>query len=83
MISIGGDDWEAVVRDLDYLARHVAEHGAQCGSISGGYSGNHIVEVVEHPDMTHDRYFEELATHLAEERVREQNFGPKPGSTLA
>lgn len=64
-IHIGGDTWDEVIRDLKYLAEHVEDHGPTCSSVCGGPSGNHIVTVTRHPDMTHERYHEQNDAYLA------------------
>jgi len=70
-IKIGGDTWRDVLRDLLDTARHVEQHGPQCNSVSGGYSTNHIVDVRVDPDMTHDRYVDQLEAYLAEQLAAE------------
>lgn len=67
-IKIGGDSWADVLRHLDELSRHIPEHGQECNSVSGGYSGNHWVTCYHDLDMTHDKYFELLDAHLASTR---------------
>jgi len=72
-IHIGGDTWKDVIHDLLDLARHVEDHGEKCGSTSGSPSCNHSVTIVVRPEMTHDRYIEELGAYLAERDKEKAN----------
>ena len=67
-IEISGDTWEAVLSDLDYLAGHIKEHGPTCKSVMGGCDSGHIVTITHLPDMTHDRYMDELSKYLEKQR---------------
>jgi hypothetical protein len=69
VLRIGADEWNGVLREVDWIRREIEEHGPTCTSVSGGPDSNHIVEIAERPEMTHDRYFEELETHLAAVRL--------------
>lgn len=64
-ISIGADDWDTARRELLEVADHIAQHGPECSSVSGGYSAGHAVTITERPEMTHDSYFEALEAYLA------------------
>lgn len=74
-ITIGGDTWADVLRDVRDLASHIPEHGPACNSVSGGPGGNHIVTVRVDETMTHDRYFKELDAYL-EETKKAENLVP-------
>ena len=64
-IHIGSDTWEDAAREVERVLSHVVEHGQRCGLVSGGYSTGASVTIVHRPEMTHDRYFEQLDAHLA------------------
>lgn len=64
-IKIGGDTWQDVLRHLHELQQHIPDHGEECNSVSGGSTSNHIVIVGRYPEMTHDRYVQELDEYLA------------------
>lgn len=75
-IKAGADTWEGLLDDLrDLTLRHLPEHGTTCTSVSGGYSGNHTVDIRVDEAMTHDRYHAELDAYLAAERAPR----PSPG----
>ena len=63
-ISIGADDWQGVVDDLRHLTSHIEDCGPKCSSVMGGSSSGYTVTVTHRPDMTHDKYFEELNKYL-------------------
>lgn len=69
-IMVTGDTWEDVAHSLRDLLPHVEEHGPACSSVSGGSSTGHIVEVTEDPEMTHEKYTQELETYLADLRSK-------------
>ncbi len=64
-IRVGADTWEDAIAELLRMAYHIEEHGPNCNSVSGGYSTNHTVTILQNPQMTHDRYFEQLGAYLA------------------
>lgn len=64
-IKIGGDTWEDVIHNVRDLLPHIEEHGQSCNSVSGSPSCGHIVDIQLHPEMTHERYHEELQAYIA------------------
>ena len=66
-IKVSADEWKYALADLKDLVDHVEEHGPNCASVMGGPVAGHIVSVVEDPDMTHDKYFEQLDLWLKEQ----------------
>lgn len=69
IIRVSGDTPEDVGRELDELARHIPDHLPQCNSVGGGVSSGHIVEVIEDPTMTKEKYFVELEKFLGAREV--------------
>lgn len=67
-IEAGGDTWQDIAMTLRDLLPHIEEHGPKCDSVGGGVSSGHWVHVVERPEMTPERYHEELDAFLAATR---------------
>jgi hypothetical protein len=63
-IIVSGDSWDDVIFNLKDLVPHVIDHGPECRSISGSPSSSHCVTVTERPDMTHEKYFEQIDEYL-------------------
>jgi hypothetical protein len=61
-IDAGGDTMEDAVRLARELARKIGDGGPV---ITGGYSSGGVAEVIERPEMDHERYCEQLEAHLA------------------
>ncbi|HEV7674469.1 MAG TPA: hypothetical protein VGQ12_08060 [Candidatus Angelobacter sp.] len=59
-ISIGGDDWDYVVRVIRELAVHIEEHGPDCAMCSGGAGGCHSVDI-QRREISVEAYRKELA----------------------
>lgn len=60
------DTWEELIGllrsvEFDLSTRQPAEMPS---SVSGGYGSNWVYTITEKPDMTHDKYFEELNAYL-------------------
>jgi hypothetical protein len=56
-LDIGGDSWDDILEQVDFLGIHLAgENGPKCNSVMGGNSSSHVVVVVERPDVTPDKY---------------------------
>ena len=70
-ITAGADEWEALVHELKESAFHVADHGLECSSVSGGPSSHHTVTIHHNPEQTHEKYFEELDVYLAARKEAE------------
>lgn len=70
-ISIGGEDWEYVVRTLLELADHIPEHGPDCGLCSGGGGGSHSVTIHQR-DVTPEQYGFELQQWLANHKEQKR-----------
>ncbi len=77
-IEIGADDWPALVRELARLADHIEAHGPDCKQVSGGYDTGSTVRVEHRPEMTHDKYVEELNTYLEALRSKRVAVGGAP-----
>lgn len=77
-IRVGGDTWEDVARHLRDLMIHIEDHGPRCSSVSGGPSVGSYVDIVERPEMTHERYHEELERYLRRPLTPGSNGGGKP-----
>lgn len=71
-LDVDGDTWEDVANQLESIVQHVVSHGPKCESVGGSPSSGHIVIVTQNPEMTHERYFEELDLYLASERRKRQ-----------
>jgi hypothetical protein len=69
-LTISADDWQGIVLEVEHLADHLEQHGPVCGSVSGGPSSSHIVEVFKNVGMTHERYHQELEKYLAQMRAQ-------------
>jgi hypothetical protein len=67
-IEIGGDTWEDVLHDLQFLSDHIPDHGPRCDSVCGGVSGGHMVEVIVDDTMTHERYHQLSNEYLKQVR---------------
>lgn len=70
--KIEADEWEGLIAALRSITFDV--HRRTAGEvpfvvISGGYDSNYAFTVTEKPDMTHDKYFEELDAYLEERRT--------------
>lgn len=63
-ISIDGDTWDDVARQVEELLPHIAEHGPACSSVSGGYAGGHWVHVTERPEVSREAYHAALDAYL-------------------
>jgi len=64
--KIEADSWEDLLRGLDTIQFDLSNRNDQeiPFSVSGGYDSNWAFTVTEKPDMTHDKYFEELDAYL-------------------
>lgn len=49
-------------------------------AVSGGHSGNHIIDLKVSPEQTHEKYFVEMATYLANKK---QPFPPTNPITVS
>ena len=74
-IHIGADTWEDAASEVERVMQHIIEHGQQCGMVSGGPSAGSAVTIVHRPEMTHDRYFEQLDAHLAAKKANDESNG--------
>jgi hypothetical protein len=77
IIRVSGDTPEDVGRELDELARHIPDHLPQCNSVGGGCSSGHIVEVIEDPTMTREKYFTALEAFLGAREVKARIGGDR------
>lgn len=69
-IRIGGDTWEDVIHHVRDLLPHIEDHGTACNSVSGSPSAYHSVNIVHRPEMTHERFIEELDAHVAAMKIK-------------
>lgn len=60
-LKVTGDTWKDVVYELNRIIDEVKEHGQDCKLVSGGYSSGGYVLINHDPNMTHDKYFEDIA----------------------
>lgn len=67
-IHVSGDTWDDVRHAINDVLGHIQDHGPECTSVSGSPSWGHWVTVVERPEMTHERWRQELETYLEEQR---------------
>lgn len=67
-IRIGGDTWEDVVSALHNILFIADSEGPGHDSVSGGPSFGYIFVDQEHPEVTHDSYFEEVDAWIGERR---------------
>lgn len=67
-ISIGGDDWDYVLRVIDELALHLRDHGPDCSLCSGGAGGSHSVHI-ERRDISAADYHRELEAWFRARKV--------------
>jgi hypothetical protein len=72
IVSLSADDWQTAKRELADLAEHIADHGPECTSVSGGPSSGHFVVVTERPEQTHEKWEGELELFLAELEAEEK-----------
>lgn len=71
ILTVSGDSWEDVSREIKFVCNEVIQHGEDCNSVSGGMSTSHIVHIIVDPNMTHDIYIEQLSKYLDELKARE------------
>ena len=74
-IHIGADTWEDAAREVERVMQHIIECGERGCMASGGCSMGASVTIVHRPEMTHDRYFEQLDAHLAAKDAAKQVSG--------
>ena len=74
-IHIGADTWEDAAREIARVLSHVVEHGQQCSLASGGPSSGASVTIRHRPEMTHDKYFEQLDAYLVAKEAAKQVSG--------
>lgn len=71
-VGISGDTWDDVIHELRRVADHIEEHGETCNLSSGGPTCGAWVTNAVDPEMTHERYFEELKVWCAERRQQKE-----------
>jgi hypothetical protein len=59
-ITIGGDDWDYVLRTMEDLTVHLLDHGPDCKMCSGGAGGCHQVNVAQR-NISAVEYHDELS----------------------
>lgn len=64
----GGDTFADAADLIREMADHVGDHGVACDFVSGGPSRGGFIRISKRPEMTHDRYHDELRKHLDAER---------------
>jgi len=70
VITISGDEWDDVEREIDMIHLHILDHGKECRLASGGYSSGCSVDLTERPEQTHDAFIAELNAYI--ETLREE-----------
>jgi len=60
-LSVGGCDWDTLVRRLVEEAEHIRMHGPECRSVWGG-AGTHGHVQIDRRDVTSESYEAELQT---------------------
>jgi len=71
-VGISGDTWDDVIHELRRVADHIEGHGETCNLSSGGSTcGAWVMNMID-PDMTHERYVEELKAWCAAKREQEK-----------
>lgn len=73
--KIGADSKDGLIAEIENFARRIAMNDITNG-VMGGYSSGAIYSYRHDPDMTHDRYFQELNAKLEADRAVEQKSGP-------
>jgi len=68
VVKVGADEWPRLVGEVQRLATHIEDHGVECGMVTGGPDVGGYVQIVQRPEMTHERYIAELEAHLAKLR---------------
>lgn len=64
---LSGDTWEDIQRLAEEYGQAIQDRGPDCVNITtGGYSVGGYVFAVEDPEMTHDRWAEDLKSWLDE-----------------
>ena len=71
-VRVGADTWEDAARELERVALHVVDHGPECNQVSGGPDSGSWVHIDHNPEMTHDRYFEDVE-RFKDSRAYEQS----------
>lgn len=62
-INIGADDWDNVRHQLHDILYLLSKYGEIPESISGSPGSNRVIEVELNPEMTNEKYFEELGKY--------------------
>lgn len=74
--KLEADSWDDLHGALNSLSTEIAMHGRlSASSVSGGYSGGHIIVTSEDGDITHDSWAVELNRYLesmAEAEAKQQ-----------
>lgn len=60
VVRVEAETWDLAVNELGWVAEHVAEHGPECKSVTGGGNRSHIVDVSELPEVTPERHAADL-----------------------
>lgn len=75
-ITIGADNFEEALRELRFAQQTLLERGERAGEMhSVCPSGSFNVSIALHPEMTHDRYFQELDAYIAQHDEAEDGNG--------
>ena len=66
-IEVGADDQGSVLDALDDFCQQARQTYLPAAGCTGGSRFGYSWEVTEDPEITHERYFEALNAHLAED----------------
>lgn len=72
-IEIGGDTWNDCVHDVAEILRELDQRKDGYDSVMGGYSCGHIVTTEINPDMTPEKYQQELEAWMEKRRAIERS----------
>ncbi len=70
-ISVGGCDWQTVLRRIEETVSHVREHGPECRSVWGGAGTHGHVHIVQR-SVTREQYEAELSQWLQEQKTTQE-----------
>lgn len=66
-ITAGADDLESLIHIIEYALRDL-KPDTPYSAISGGYSGNHSIELCVYPEVTHETFAAALEAYLADSK---------------
>lgn len=69
-ITAGADDLEYLKQIVQMAIDELPTYPHS--GVSGGYAGNHMVELRVNPEQTHEKYEEELNAYLAKDEPKQE-----------